>query len=153
MSKVRNALPYLFLVLLTALVLNLANPLFDRPSRDGGFFLYAGNQILQGNCIEILNSLPENSVDLVFADPPYNLQLQNDLYRPNMTKVDAVNNKWDKFGSFAEYDSFTRKWLSAVQRVMKETGTVWVIGSYHNIFRVGAIMQDLGFWILGFRIL
>jgi DNA modification methylase len=106
------------------------------------------NQILPGNCIEILDSLPENSVDLVFADPPYNLQLQNDLYRPNMSKVDAVKNSWDKFSSFAEYDVFTCAWLSACQRVLKETGTIWVIGSYHNIYRVGSIMQDLGFWIL-----
>jgi modification methylase len=106
------------------------------------------NRILQGNCIEILNSLPECSVDLVFADPPYNLQLQNELYRPDRSKVDAVNNKWDQFSSFEEYDHFTRKWLSATQRVLKDSGTIWVIGSYHNIFRVGAIMQDLGFWIL-----
>ncbi len=106
------------------------------------------NQILQGNCIEILNTLPENSVDLVFADPPYNLQLQNDLYRPDRSKVDAVNNKWDKFSSFDSYDTFTQEWLSATRRVLKETGTLWVIGSYHNIYRVGAIMQDLGFWIL-----
>lgn len=106
------------------------------------------NRILHGNCIEVLNSLPDNSVDLVFADPPYNLQLQNDLYRPNNTKVDAVNNGWDKFSSFAEYDEFTINWLRASRRVLKETGTIWVIGSYHNIFRVGAIMQDLGFWIL-----
>ena len=87
-------------------------------------------------------------MDLVFADPPYNLQLQNDLYRPNLSKVDAVNNNWDKFSNFAEYDTFTRAWLSACQRVLKETGTIWVIGSYHNIFRVGAIMQDLEFWTL-----
>ena len=87
-------------------------------------------------------------MDLIFADPPYNLQLRNDLYRPNMTKVHAVNDGWDKFEGFAEYDAFTREWLSASQRVLKETGTIWVIGSYHNIFRVGAIMQDLGFWIL-----
>jgi len=106
------------------------------------------NQILQGDCIEILNTLPENSVDLVFADPPYNLQLQNDLYRPDLSKVDAVNNQWDKFNSFAEYDQFTRWWLSAIQRVLKDTGTIWVIGSYHNIFRVGVAMQDLGFWVL-----
>jgi len=106
------------------------------------------NQILPGNCIEILNLLPENSVDLVFADPPYNLQLQNDLYRPNHMKVDAVDNNWDKFSSFEEYDNFTRAWLSASGRVLKKTGTIWVIGSYHNIYRVGAIMQDLGFWIL-----
>ncbi len=106
------------------------------------------NQILLGNCIEILNTLPENSVDLVFADPPYNLQLQNDLYRPNLSKVDAVNDKWDKFANFEEYDNFTRDWLLACRRVLKETGTIWVIGTYHNIYRVGAIMQDLGFWIL-----
>lgn len=106
------------------------------------------NQIVQGNCIEILNSLPENSVDLIFADPPYNLQLQNDLYRPNMSKVDAVNHRWDKFSSFADYDEFTNNWLRASRRALKETGTIWVIGSYHNIYRVGAIMQDLGFWIL-----
>jgi DNA modification methylase len=106
------------------------------------------NQILQGDCIEILNSLPENSVDLVFADPPYNLQLQNDLYRPDLSKVDAVNNKWDKFLSFSDYDGFTLYWLRVIYRVLKETGTIWAIGSYHNIFRVGAIMQDLGFWIL-----
>ncbi len=106
------------------------------------------NQILQGNCIEILNSLPENSVDLIFADPPYNLQLQNDLFRPDMSKVDAVNNTWDKFSSFAKYDEFTRNWLHAGKRVLKDNGTIWVIGSYHNIYRVGSIMQDLGFWIL-----
>ena len=106
------------------------------------------NKIIYGDCIEILKSLPENSVDLIFADPPYNLQLRNDLYRPNMTKVDAVNDGWDKFEGFAEYDSFTREWLSASQSVLKETGTLWVIGTYHNIYRVGSIMQDLGFWIL-----
>lgn len=106
------------------------------------------NTILQGDCIEILNSLPENSIDLIFADPPYNLQLQNALHRPNMTKVDAVTDDWDQFDSFAHYDNFTKSWLSACKRVLKPTGTIWVIGSYHNIFRVGAIMQDLGYWIL-----
>lgn len=106
------------------------------------------NQILHGDCIEILKSIPENSVDCVFADPPYNLQLNHDLYRPDMSKVDAVNDGWDQFEDFKEYDEFTRRWLSAAQRVMKDTGTIWVIGSYHNIYRVGAIMQDLGFWIL-----
>src|ERR1043165_7266869 len=106
------------------------------------------NQILHGDCIEILKSLPQKSVDLIFADPPYNLQLRNDLYRPNMTKVDAVKDGWDKFTDFADYDTFTRSWLSASQCVLKETGTIWVIGSYHNIYRVGAIMQDMGFWIL-----
>lgn len=106
------------------------------------------NQILHGDCIKILESLPEKSVDLIFADPPYNLQLRNDLYRPNMTKVDAVNDGWDKFENFAEYDEFTRKWLSACHRVLKEDATIWVIGTYHNIYRVGAAMQDLGFWFL-----
>ena len=106
------------------------------------------NQILHGDCIEILNKLSGNSVDCVFADPPYNLQLRNDLYRPNMTKVDAVNDGWDKFEDFKTYDEFTEKWLSASRRVLKDNGTIWVIGSYHNIFRVGTIMQDLGFWIL-----
>lgn len=106
------------------------------------------NQILKGDCVGTLNSLPEKSVDLIFADPPYNLQLQNALHRPNMTKVDAVNDRWDRFDSFQAYDSFTRNWLAACKRVLKPTGSIWVIGSYHNIFRVGAIMQDLGFWIL-----
>jgi DNA modification methylase len=109
---------------------------------------YSLNQILPGDCIEILNSLPENSVDVIFADPPYNLQLRNDLYRPDMSKVDAVDDGWDKFDDFKAYDEFTSKWLSASQRVLKDTGTIWVIGSYHNIYRVGSIMQDLGFWIL-----
>ena len=106
------------------------------------------NQILPGNCIEILKTIPEKSVDLVFADPPYNLQLQKDLYRPNLTKVDAVNDHWDKFTSLEEYDHFTLAWLEECRRVLKDTGTIWVIGSYHNIFRVGTILQDLGFWIL-----
>lgn len=106
------------------------------------------NTILHGDCTEVLASLPENSVDVVFADPPYNLQLQQELYRPNLTRVDAVDDSWDKFESFAEYDAFTRAWLVACRRVLKETGTLWVIGSYHNIYRVGAILQDLGFWIL-----
>jgi len=106
------------------------------------------NTILYGDCIEILNSLPENSVDVIFADPPYNLQLRNELYRPNMTKVDAVNDGWDKFENFKTYDAFTLNWLRASQRVLKDTGTIWVIGTYHNIYRVGAIMQDLGFWFL-----
>lgn len=106
------------------------------------------NRILHGDCTEVLTSLPENSVDVIFADPPYNLQLRNDLYRPNMTKVDAVDDGWDQFDGFTEYDAFSREWLSASRRILKETGTIWVIGSYHNIYRVGAIMQDLGFWIL-----
>ncbi len=106
------------------------------------------NKILEGSCLEILNSLPEKSVDLIFADPPYNLQLQNELIRPNQTIVDAVNDEWDQFDDFAEYDQFTRNWLTNCQRVLKDEGTIWVIGSYHNIFRVGSIMMDLGYWIL-----
>ena len=106
------------------------------------------NRIIQGDCIEVLRTLPENSIDLIFADPPYNLQLRGELWRPNMTRVDAVDDDWDQFESFEMYDKFTRAWLSACQQVLKETGTIWVIGSYHNIFRVGAIMQDLGYWFL-----
>ena len=106
------------------------------------------NTILLGDAIENLNSLPENSVDLIFADPPYNLQLEKDLWRPNMTKVDAVDDDWDQFNSFEEYDQFTIAWLTAARRVLKDTGTIWVIGSYHNIYRVGTILQDLGYWIL-----
>lgn len=106
------------------------------------------DRILPGDCIEVLQSLPENSVDLIFADPPYNLQLRNDLYRPDTSKVEAVNDGWDKFSDFKTYDEFTSKWLHACRRVLKDTGTLWVIGSYHNIYRVGAILQDLGFWIL-----
>ena len=106
------------------------------------------NKILQGDCVEILNSLPEKSIDLIFADPPYNLQLSQELWRPNLTKVDAVNDSWDQFPSFAEYDAFTHEWLSACRRVLKDTGTIWVIGSYHNIYRVGNILQNLDYWIL-----
>lgn len=106
------------------------------------------DQIIPGDCIEGLNALPEKSVDLIFADPPYFLQLQHDLWRPNMTKVDAVNDDWDKFRDLAEYDHFTRQWLTACRRVLKDTATIWVIGSYHNIYRVGAMLMDLGYWIL-----
>ncbi|MDK1030186.1 MAG: DNA methyltransferase [Anaerolineae bacterium] len=106
------------------------------------------NQIVKGDCIEVLNSLPAKSIDLIFADPPYNLQLKNELHRPNMTKVEAVDDHWDQFDSFSAYDQFSIEWLSACRRVLKSTGTIWVIGSYHNIFRVGKIMQDLGFWTL-----
>ncbi|HEY8162527.1 MAG TPA: site-specific DNA-methyltransferase [Methylocystis sp.] len=106
------------------------------------------NQILRGDCVELMRSLSEESVDLVFADPPYNLQLANKLTRPDQSLVDAVDDDWDKFADFSSYDAFTRDWLSAARRVMKPSATIFVIGSYHNIFRVGAIMQDLGFWIL-----
>jgi modification methylase len=95
-----------------------------------------------------MDELPEGSVDLVFADPPYNLQLAGELYRPNNTKVDGVDEAWDRFGSFQDYDDFTRAWLSGARRALKPDGSLWVIGSYHNIFRVGSILQDLGFWIL-----
>ena len=106
------------------------------------------NSILKGECIEQLNALPENSVDLIFADPPYNLQLGGDLLRPNNTRVDGVEDHWDQFASFQAYDRFSTDWLKAARRVLKETGAIWVIGSYHNIYRLGAVMQDLGFWIL-----
>lgn len=106
------------------------------------------DSILTGDCIDILAALPAESVDLVFADPPYNLQLRQELRRPNETLVDGVTDAWDQFESFAEYDGFTRAWLSGCRRVLKRDGAIWVIGSYHNIYRVGAILQDLGFWIL-----
>ncbi len=106
------------------------------------------NRVLQGDCVALMDRLPERSVDMVFADPPYNLQLAGDLRRPNDSVVDAVDDDWDKFASFAEYDAFSRAWLAACRRVLKDDGTLWVIGSYHNIYRVGAQLQDLGFWIL-----
>ncbi len=106
------------------------------------------HRVLIGDCVAEMAKLPAASVDLVFADPPYNLQLQSDLKRPDDSRVDAVDDDWDKFASFADYDKFTREWLKAARRVLKPAGTIWVIGSYHNIFRVGTIMQDLGFWIL-----
>ncbi|MXO64236.1 site-specific DNA-methyltransferase [Altericroceibacterium endophyticum] len=105
-------------------------------------------KILSGDCIEAMRSLPDNSVDLVFADPPYNLQLGGDLNRPDGSQVDAVTDEWDRFDSFATYDKFTREWLVEAKRVLKPDGALWVIGSYHNIYRVGAILQDIGFWIL-----
>ena len=106
------------------------------------------NTILAGDCIEVMNGLPEASVDLVFADPPYNLQLKGDLHRPDNSRVDAVDDHWDQFSSFQAYDEFTRAWLKAARRVLKPNGAIWVIGSYHNIFRVGAVLQDQGYWIL-----
>jgi modification methylase len=106
------------------------------------------DQVIEGDCIERMLALPEGCADLIFADPPYNLQLKGDLRRPDNSKVDAVDDHWDQFGSFAEYDRFTRDWLVAARRALSDSGTLWVIGSYHNIFRVGAILQDLGFWIL-----
>ena len=106
------------------------------------------DSVLVGDCIEILRAMPTASVDMVFADPPYYLQINNDLRRPNNSLVDGVDDDWDKFDDFAAYDRFTRSWIGEVRRVLKPEGSFWVIGSYHNIFRVGAIVQDLGFWIL-----
>jgi modification methylase len=109
---------------------------------------FEADRILEGDCVAELSRLPAKSVDLVFADPPYNLQLEGALSRPDQSVVDAVDDDWDKFASFAEYDAFTRAWLTECRRILKPDGTLWVIGSYHNIFRVGTILQDLGFWIL-----
>ncbi len=106
------------------------------------------NQILAGDCIEQMRSLPDKCIDMIFADPPYNLMLGGDLLRPDNSKVDAVNDDWDKFESFASYDAFTRAWLAEARRILKDDGTIWVIGTYHNIFRVGTALQDTGFWML-----
>ncbi len=106
------------------------------------------NTILAGDCIETMAGLPAASVDLIFADPPYNLQLRGDLHRPDNSRVDAVDDAWDQFASFADYDRFTRGWLAEARRILRPDGAIWVIGSYHNIFRVGAAMQDAGFWLL-----
>lgn len=108
----------------------------------------AVDQIIMGDAREVLASIPDGSVDLVFADPPYNLQLEGELKRPDNSRVDGVEEEWDRFSSFAAYDEFTRAWLKGAKRVLKPSGSLWVIGSYHNIFRVGSILQDLGFWIL-----
>ncbi|MEO9516822.1 MAG: site-specific DNA-methyltransferase [Paracoccaceae bacterium] len=106
------------------------------------------NEIIAGECIEAMRGLPAASIDLIFADPPYNLQLKGDLHRPDNSKVDAVDDEWDQFSGFKAYDDFTTAWLSEAQRILKPNGAIWVIGSYHNVFRLGATLQDLGFWIL-----
>ena len=106
------------------------------------------DEILMGDCIAEMARLPDKSVDMIFADPPYNLQLGGDLFRPEGSRVDAVDDEWDKFDSLAAYDGFTREWLAEARRILKDNGTIWVIGSYHNIFRVGALLQDAEFWIL-----
>jgi modification methylase len=108
----------------------------------------ASGQIVCGDCLEELRRIPDASADLVFADPPYNLQLERELLRPNNTVVDGVHHAWDKFGSFAAYDAFSRAWLAECRRILKPDGAIWVIGSYHNIFRLGSALQDLGFWLL-----
>jgi modification methylase len=106
------------------------------------------NKIINGDSLEELKKIPSETFDLIFADPPYNLQLKNELSRPDRSKVNAVNDKWDKFESFKSYDEFTIDWLTECKRILKKNGSIWIIGSYHNIFRVGYIVQDLGFWIL-----
>ena len=117
---------------------------FDLPGGSNGW----KDSIIKGDCVAALEALPSHSVDAIFADPPYNLQLGGALHRPDQSLVDAVDDEWDQFASFEAYDAFTRAWLLACRRVLKPNGTIWVIGSYHNIYRVGAIMQDLNFWLL-----
>ncbi|WP_337996945.1 site-specific DNA-methyltransferase [Oleispirillum naphthae] len=109
---------------------------------------FAPDTVYQGDCIALMNAMPEKSVDMVFADPPYNMQLGGELLRPDNSRVDGVDDAWDRFESFAAYDRFTADWLKAARRILKDDGTLWVIGSYHNIFRVGATLQNLGYWIL-----
>jgi modification methylase len=106
------------------------------------------DKALQGDCIDRMAALPAGSIDLIFADPPYNLQLRGDLHRPDNSKVDAVDDAWDRFAGFEAYDTFTRAWLTEARRVLKPDGAIWVIGSYHNVFRLGAALQDIGYWIL-----
>ena len=106
------------------------------------------NRVIEGDCIETMKALPDGCADVIFADPPYNLQLKRELRRPDNSRVDAVDDAWDQFASFGSYDSFTHGWLGEARRLLKDDGSLWVIGSYHNIFRVGAVLQDLGFWIL-----
>lgn len=114
----------------------------------GGMDTLPLNKILQGDCIEAMNALPEKSVDVIFADPPYNMQLKDTLSRPDNSKVDGVHDAWDQFSSFRAYDDFTNAWLKAARRILKDNGTIWVIGSYHNIFRVGSALQNLEYWVL-----
>ena len=106
------------------------------------------NKVLNGNSVDLLKTIPKESVDMIFADPPYNLQLSNNLHRPDQSVVNGVTDEWDQFSSFKEYDAFTFSWLEAARKSLKPDGTIWVIGSYHNIFRIGFILQNLGFWIL-----
>ena len=106
------------------------------------------NRTLIGDCVEQMNKLPAESIDLIFADPPYNLQLNGELSRPDQTKVNGVNDSWDQFDSISDYDKYTKLWMTAARRILKPNGAIWVIGSYHNVFRLGYIMQDLDFWML-----
>ncbi len=107
-----------------------------------------GEELFNDDCVSLMEKIPDNSIDLIFADPPYNLQINNELLRPNNSKVEGVKEDWDKFSSFYDYDQFTKKWLGEARRILKKNGAIWVVGSYHNIFRVGASLQDLGYWIL-----
>ena len=106
------------------------------------------NRVIVGDCIEQMNNIPAESIDLIFADPPYNLQLSGELSRPNQTKVNGVTESWDKFDSIEDYDLYTKEWMTSARRILKPNGAIWVIGSYHNIFRLGYILQDLEFWLL-----
>ncbi len=115
---------------------------------DAGDPVALWNRVVVGDAVEVMAGLPAGSVDLIFADPPYNLQLSGELRRPNQSRVDGVDDAWDRFDDFAAYDRFTAGWLGAARRVLKPEGTLWVIGTYHNIFRIGALLQDLGYWIL-----
>ena len=128
------------------LIARIAEPTSFRPARQEKILPF--NVILEGDCVSEMARLPDKSVDMIFADPPYNLQLGGDLFRPEGSRVDAVDDDWDKFDSLAAYDDFTREWLEQARRVLKDDGTIWVIGSYHNIYRVGALLQDAEFWIL-----
>jgi DNA modification methylase len=141
----RNALEFSEIRISHKICLNY--PL-DNILKNNYFKIMKIDTIIKGDSIEELRKFPDNSIDLIFADPPYNMQLENALYRPNNTKVDGVDDDWDKFASFSEYDIFCMAWLKECRRVLKDTGSIWVIGSYHNIFRVGNIMLNLGFWIL-----
>ena len=125
----------------------MGGPVTGRAAGDSAISIEDGT-IIAGDCIAAMERLPEESVDLVFADPPYNLQLAGELTRPDNSRVDGVEEAWDKFADFASYDRFSRDWLAAAHRVLKPDGALWVIGSYHNIYRVGTILQDLGYWIL-----
>ena len=106
------------------------------------------NQILSGDAVQVMEGLPEKSIDLIFADPPYNMQIKGNLWRPDFSKVDGVDDDWDKFEDYRSYDDFTEAWLKAAHRLLKPDGAIWVIGTYHNIYRVGKLLQDIGFWVI-----
>ena len=128
----------------------VVNPLFAAVDALPKRRVFGGEdwRLVHGECVSTLKKLPDKSVNLVFADPPYNLQLKNELYRPNMTRVNGVSDDWDKFASFADYDNFCTQWLAECRRVLKDDGAIWVIGTYHNIGRLGRLLQDAGYWLL-----